>query len=91
MPQDPQLLLSDVVSEQITGITDVDTKVVKVVEVNVAVVPTFDIVIVVLIVEVTVTPVSSGRVVIVVGVLSVVYLVAVDVRTQAGTFMTFAK
>ncbi len=86
------MLLSDVKSElHSTGITDVDTIVVKVVEVNVAVVPTLVIVIVVLIVEVIVKPVSSGTVVVVVGVFSVVYLVEVDVRMQANILVTFIK
>jgi hypothetical protein len=48
------------------------------------VVPTLEIVIVVLIVEVTVFPVSSGTMVVVVGVFSVVNMVEVDVRKQAN-------
>lgn len=58
----------------------VDIKVVRVVEVNVCVVPTLDTVIVVLIVEVTVVAVCLGRVVVDVEAFCVAVTVEVDVR-----------
>jgi hypothetical protein len=76
-----------VVLVKLSVVVYVEMYVVKEVRVDVNVVPTLEIVIVIWIVEVTVFAVCFARVLVVVGVLSVVYLVEVDVTKQANVIL----